>query len=135
MKLIIAGSRTVNPSDAEIDAAFDPSGLLFAKADVTAVVCGMAKGCDLAGARWAKANGIAVIEMPVTEEEYATYGKYIAPKRRNRRMAEEGDIALIFWDGLSGGSADMTTRMVARGKPVRVIPTKRVGRARKAATK
>lgn len=103
MKLIIAGSRTVEPTDEEIAAAFD--SLVFVFADVTLVICGMAKGADLAGKRWAASNSIPVHEEPVTREDYKKHGGYLAPKMRNRAMAELGDAAIVFWDGTSGGAA------------------------------
>jgi hypothetical protein len=125
MKLIIAGSRTVDPSPSEIDAAFDPSGLLFNIGDVTEVVSGRAMGADAAGENWARLRGIPIKEFPITNADRIEFGPKIAPKMRNRRMAEYGEMALVFWDGISGGSADMATRMLARDKPVRVIPTKK----------
>jgi hypothetical protein len=127
-KLVIAGSRSVSPTPEEIDQAFrriDPSGLLFSPGDVTEVISGCATGADRAGEAWASVRGIAVHREPVTDEDYKRFGKFVAPRMRNRRMAERGDMAIIFWDGLSGGSADMCTRMVARDKPVRVIPMAR----------
>lgn len=51
-----------------------------------------------------------------------------APKMRNREMARYLDtpsassLAIILWDGLSGGAADMAIRLMARGIPTRVIP-------------
>jgi len=123
--IIIAGSRTVSLSPAEIDAAIqriDPSGLLWVPSEWSEVVCGMARGADLSGMEWALRCGISVHRDPVTGEDYATHGRYIAPKVRNRRMAERADAAVLFWDGWSGGTADMCIRMVARGKPVAVIP-------------
>lgn len=123
MKLIIAGSRSVYPTPSEIDAAFD--GLIFVAEDVTMVVSGKAEGADTAGEAWAELRRIPVAPFPITTEDAKKFGYKLAPKMRNKRMAEFGDMAIVFWDGISGGSADMVTRMVARDKPVRVVPTKR----------
>ena len=132
-KVIIAGSRTVFPSVAEIDAAIVKLGsLLWVPDEWTDIVCGMAKGADMAGKAWAEARGKHVIRVPITERMVAHHGPYLAPKMRNRELAETGDAAIIFWDGLSSGSADMCIRMVARGKPCEVIPWQRAKR-RKAA--
>jgi len=123
--VIIAGSRTVSPTPAEIDNALrelDPCGLLWWPDEWTEVICGMAKGADYAGRAWALARGKTVHEEPVTAEQWARYGRYMAPKLRNRAMAERADGAVLFWDGLSGGTADMCIRMVARDKPCAVIP-------------
>lgn len=119
MKLIIAGSRTVCPLLEIIDAAFD--GFVFAKVDVTEVVSGAApRGADKAGELWARVNIIPVTHFPADWDRYAK----AAGKFRNREMAVYADAALVFWDGMSSGSCDMVTRMVARGKPVRVIPVR-----------
>lgn len=123
--VIIAGSRTVSPTVEEIDAAIvrlDPGGLLWVPADWTEIVCGMAPGADLAGKAWAEARGKSVRRVPITTALVERHGKYLAPKMRNREMAEIADAALIFWDGTSSGSADMCIRMNARDKPVRTIP-------------
>lgn len=133
MKLIIAGSRTVSPTIADIDremvTVLHRIGLTLCadrdyKDAVTEVISGDANGADMAGAEWAKARGIPVHLDPVTPRDYAEHGKYLGPRRRNRRMAERGDALLAFWDGVSGGTADMVTRMLARGKPAFVVPYK-----------
>lgn len=123
--VIIAGSRTVSPTVDEIDAAIVklPAGdLLWVPGEWTEIVCGCAPGADRAGEAWAKAKGIAIHYEPITEELVRLHGKYLAPKMRNRAMAVRGDAAIVFWDGTSGGSADMVCRMVARDKPVAVVP-------------
>lgn len=116
MKLIIAGSRSVHPSPEQIDAAMDD--LLFVKPDIREVVSGTADGADRAGEAWAAINSIQVRTFPANWDQH---GK-VAGKLRNRAMAEYADAALVFWDGMSSGSCDMVTRMVARGKPVRGVP-------------
>lgn len=128
MRLIIAGSRTVAPDVTEVDAAFADSP--FNVDLVTEVVRGGASGADRAGEEWAKARSLPVHYEPVTDADYAAHGKYSGPRYRNRRMAEIADAALIFWDGMSAGSADMAIRMIARKKPVHVVPTKRAPRRR-----
>jgi hypothetical protein len=133
VKLVIAGSRTVSPTIAEIDdalaqALFDWHIPLCADkgfADrVLEVICGDAAGVDFAGEQWARARGIPIHHEPITAGDIAQHGKYVGPRMRNRRMAERGTHAIIFWDGVSAGSADMACRMVARSKPVRVVPCK-----------
>lgn len=123
--VIIAGSRTITLTVEDIDRAIaelDPSGLLWVPGEWTEIVCGGADGVDLSGKAWGEVKGIAVHPEPITREDISRHGKYLGPKMRNRRMAERADGALIFWDGRSGGSADMCCRMVARRKPVEVIP-------------
>lgn len=116
--MVIAGSRTVSPTIEDIDAA------------LTEVICGDAAGADTCGALWARSRGIPLHHEPVTQDDYAQHGRYMGPKMRNRRMAERGDALLAFWDGTSGGTADMVTRMVARDKPVRVVPYKPTARSK-----
>ncbi|MGN6107255.1 MAG: hypothetical protein ACTHU0_19260 [Kofleriaceae bacterium] len=129
--MIIAGSRTLTPSAADIDhaiAELDPTGLLWVPGEWTEIVCGDARGADRAGEMWAFEKGITVHHEPITKDLIEQYGPKLAPKMRNRRMAERADAALIFWDGTSGGSADMCARMIARRKPVAVIPWGRTPR-------
>lgn len=73
------------------------------------VVCGMAKGADTLGERYAKANGIKIKYFPA---EWDKYGKS-AGYHRNKAMAKYASYkmgygALIaFWDGLSKGTKMM----------------------------
>lgn len=132
--LLIAGSRTVEPGLDLIDAEvlklpiwgdIDPTVARIR--DVVQFVIGGESpggGADDAAEPWARRHGIEYIPMPILDEDSTPYGDRVAPKMRNRRMAAVGTHALIFWDGLSGGSADMCTRMVARGKHVTVVPLK-----------
>lgn len=145
MRVIIAGSRSLDPSDEQIDAALhrlmvdhELCGITsadvpeFVASKITAVVCGDAIGSDKAGERWARSRRIPVHHEPISEEDVRRWGKYLAPKMRNRRMAEVGDALVAFWDGKSNGTTDMITRMVLRGKPVEVVPTKPEKRRRRA---
>ncbi len=127
MKLIIAGSRTVSPTMPEIAVAMHDTPWPTVVLDgvdcpwfhaITEIVSGTASGADLAGETWAQHSGLPVQRFPA---DWATHGK-AGGKLRNRRMAEYADAALVFWDGMSSGSCDMVTRMVARGKLVRVVP-------------
>lgn len=126
--VIIAGSRTISLTVDEIDEGIrtvPAYGLLWVPEDWQEIVCGMADGVDLSGKAWAEAKGKRVHPDPITPDDYDRFGKYLAPKMRNRRMAIRAEGAIIFWDGFSGGTADMCIRMVARDKPVAVIPWRR----------
>lgn len=153
MRLIIAGSRAAWPHPTEIDAALAPlAGTMFTTHgttinpvdgsvmptmharrigqhvvdSITDVISGGARGADLAGEQWAEDHDLKVVRFPVTDEAIKKHGKYLAPKLRNRDMADAGDLLVAFWDGLSGGTADMIARMVARRKPAIVVRAKRV---------
>lgn len=136
MKLVIAGSRTLHPTIEQVDAGVcELTARIPGDSDenqVTEVICGDAHGSDNAGALWAHARGIPVHHEPITAADVQRYGKYVAPKIRNARMADRGDLALVFWDGTSNGATDMAMRMLTRGKlvhPVCMTPAKRERRA------
>lgn len=134
VKLIIAGSRTVYPTFEQIDADVlrlpiwgDITPDIARIGEVVVQVIGGRSpggGADDAGEAWAIARGLPFHPEPITDEDYRVHGKYLGPKMRNRRMANIADIALIYWNGHSGGSADICIRMQARGKPTLVIPIK-----------
>lgn len=104
-RIIIAGSRDYMPTDAQVDIAvrewLDGDGDPEYKID--SVICGMAKGADLAGKAWADKRGIYVAEYPA---DWARWGK-LAGKKRNWQMAKEAgaDGLIAFWDGMSPGTA------------------------------
>ena len=109
MKVIVAGSRGfVNYPlmKAELDA-------ILKKEDV--IVCGMARGADLNGRRYAKERGLKVIEMPADWEKYGKSAGY----RRNMEMAKIAECAIIFWDGKSRGSRHMIN--IARDMGLKTI--------------
>lgn len=114
-RLCIFGSRTYKPSVAEIDRALANAG--FPRDNIVEVVCGMARGCDIAGAAWVQSWAIRVKEMP------ADWGKYgnNAGRRRNRAMAEYCDAALGFWHRSSAGTANMTAHLVALRKRIALV--------------
>lgn len=113
MKVIIAGSRHMPFSMYPlIGQAVEKSGY-----NITEVVCGMARGADMFGAKWAYENGIPVKKFPANWDEQ---GKAAGPIR-NAEMAQYADAAIIFiWDG-SSGSADMERKMKCLKKPSFVV--------------
>lgn len=110
MKVIIAGSRHMPFSMFPLIAqAVERSNY-----EVTEVVCGMARGADMLGGKWATQNRIPVKCFPA---DWNTHGKAAGPIR-NAEMAQYADAAIIFiWDG-SRGSEDMRRKMVCLKKPV-----------------
>lgn len=118
--LLIAGSRDLNITFDMIDEQRDD--LLFHLAGVELVVSGLAVGPDTVAEQWAKARRKQFKGFPVTRALYDQYGK-LAPKVRNRNMArylsscaKEGRPAgaLLFWDGMSGGTAHMCAQIAGR---------------------
>lgn len=113
MKVIIAGSRHMPFSMYPlIQQAVDKSGF-----NITEVVCGMARGADMFGAKWAYENKIPVKKFPADWDKHRKAAGYI----RNAEMAQYADAAIIFiWDG-SSGSVDMDRKMRSLKKPSFVV--------------
>lgn len=91
------------------------------------VVSGGASGVDSVAEYSAKFSGYPVITFPVdksglppygTEESRIEYAR--RAYRRNQLIAENCDRLVAFWDGKSGGTADVIRRAEALGKPVEV---------------
>lgn len=113
IRVIIAGTRTFsdyNTLCSVVDSILKMR--VYAKGYTSSdveIVCGMAKGADKLGERYAKANNIKVAYFPAEWEKYGKAAGY----HRNKEMAEyasykNGFGALIaFWDGKSKGTKMM----------------------------
>jgi hypothetical protein len=120
MRLIIAGSRTLDIGWHGVDCAIR----LLSVPDITEVVCGMARGIDLAGKEWARrlewedyplqSSAPIVSEFPADWDKHGRSAGHI----RNGEMAKYADALLLIWDGQSRGSANMKAQMEKLGKPV-----------------
>lgn len=117
MKTVIAGTRTFGDV-ALFNAALDDLGW-----EVTEVVSGGCEGPDLMGEFWAHQRKVPVRRF---EADWRKHGRAAGPIR-NGEMADYADVAVIFWDGKSRGSADMARKMQAKGKPVKVVRYGEVG--------
>lgn len=113
-KLIIAGSRGIEPSYGFIISAIKMFGL--DEYDITEVVSGGADGVDKCGETFAENNGIPIKSFKPDYEKYEKNPKY-APIARNKEMADYSDAALVIHNG-SKGSANMIAEMKKLGKPV-----------------
>lgn len=103
MVTIIAGSRSVTDR-----------GLVWLAVsrcghDITEVVCGEAEGVDQLGKAWAFENCVPVKSFPVRVSDWQKHGKKAGPIR-NEAMAAYAQAAVIIWDGVSRGTADMIRR-------------------------
>jgi hypothetical protein len=102
VRLIIAGSRTINLSEEQVSQYVKEWEEKHGHT-VTTIVTGMASGVDSAAYYWARNKGKIIDAHPA---DWQTYGKS-AGIRRNRVMAENADGLLLVWDGTSKGSANM----------------------------
>ena len=121
MKLIVAGSRDIH------DKLWVWQTLNDRKKAISQVVSGMALewlwekdplvgGPDRYGYEWATANGIDARAFPADWRVGKSAGM-----RRNAEMADYADLAFVFWDGQSEGSADMINQMRKRKKHVSIF--------------
>ena len=97
MKVIIAGSRTIN-SYTVVEAAIEASGF-----DITEVVSGCARGVDALGEEFAYKNHIPVKLFPADWDGLGKVAGFI----RNTNMAKYADALLAVYDGSSKGTAHM----------------------------
>jgi len=111
MKTIIAGPRSFTSE------RIFHSIIKKYPSEITEVVCGMARGVDMLGYKWAKENGIPVKEFPADWEKY---GKRAGPIR-NKEMEQYADAAIIIWDGQSKGTKSMLNIMIKSRKPTWLV--------------
>lgn len=90
MKIAIVGSRTLQIEDLE---KYLPKG-------VEQIISGGAKGIDACAAKYAKENGIKLLEIL---PDYSGFGR-AAPIKRNEQIVNHADYVLIFWNGESKGT-------------------------------
>lgn len=92
MKTIIAGSRTITNYDL-VKQAVTESGF-----EISSVVCGMAKGVDSLGLRYATENNLPVEKFPAEWERFGKSAGY----RRNVQMGEAADALIAITTGSPG---------------------------------
>lgn len=112
-RLIIAGGRDFN-NYAGLEKSLDY--LLKNVIDDIQIVCGLAKGADRLGERYAKEHGYAIRYFPA---DWDMDGKS-AGFKRNVRMAENADALVAFWDGQSKGTKHMIETAHRMGLDVRI---------------
>lgn len=85
------------------------------KEEVT-ILCGMARGVDLLGKRYADQNEIDVWEYPA-DWSLGRQAGYL----RNSDMADEGTHLVAFHNGISRGTKHMIDLATKKGLVVRVV--------------
>lgn len=121
MKIIIAGSRTLDPED---DLVRNTVEDLLGMVEVGEVeyVTGCAKGVDQLPLIWRQAaithnlTRIQVHEFPAQWKEYGKAGGAI----RNKAMADFADVLVAVMTPGSKGTSNMIQTMLKLGKPVYV---------------
>lgn len=112
-KVIIAGGRDFNNYDS-LAASLD---FLFQNInDEIEIVCGMSRGADRLGERYAQEHGYRVRYMPA---DWDSYGKS-AGYKCNVQMAEYADALVAFWDGKSPGTKHMIKTAQEKNLDVRI---------------
>lgn len=113
--MVVAGSR-----------GFDDYTLLARKLDrllykkaAPVILSGAARGADRLGEIYANDRKIPIQRYPA---KWDRYGKN-AGRIRNAEMAEAADAVVVFWDGISPGTAHMVDVARRRGLEVRIVIT------------
>lgn len=99
-RLIIAGGRDFDNYEA-LKKSVDY--LLSHVNDEIVVVCGMAKGADTLGERYAKEHNYKVLYFPADWDRLGRRAGIV----RNEEMAQNADALIAFWDGKSRGTKNM----------------------------
>lgn len=106
MKLIIAGSRHLNPTVEDIQEI-----CFYYEITPKEIISGSAQGVDAAGEKYADHCKLPIVRFPA---DWKKYGKSAGP-RRNRTMAANADALLLIWDGKSRGSKNMMEEAKKKG--------------------
>lgn len=115
-KLIIAGGRDFH--DYNRLARVVQNGLVGPlRGRRVSVVCGMARGADELGRKYALGIRMHVYQFPADWDAHGKRAGHI----RNAEMAHFADGLLAFWDGESRGTDNMIQQMKRLGKPVKVV--------------
>ena len=109
-RLVVAGGRDFK--DYPLMCKFLDS-MLRAKAKTHAIVivCGMARGADKLGEKYAYERGYQVQPHPANWEEHGKRAGYL----RNEEMAKNSDATVAFWDGVSVGTKHMINITIKNG--------------------
>lgn len=114
MRVIIAGSRLITYMQ-PVEELIEESGY-----DITEVVCGMARGVDESGCRWATLHNIPIKEFPALWDKHGKRAGYL----RNKEMGEYADALILLRYEDSKGSIHMQNIMEELGKPyaLKILP-------------
>jgi len=119
MRVIIAGSRGFN--DYELLTKKCDEIIYNEIAEDLEFICGMARGADLLGKKYADQWGYIVKQFYPDWDKYGKSAGY----RRNEEMAiyakEDNGVLIAFWDGISKGTKHMINLANKHGLRVYVV--------------
>ena len=107
MKLIVVGSRSIQNYDLE----------KYIPDEITMIITGGAEGIDALAEKYADHKRLSKL---ILRPQYNIYGRY-APLKRNEKMVELCDVALIIWDGHSRGTKYTLNYAEKTGKKVDLL--------------
>lgn len=114
MKVIIAGSRTINNEDLVFNFLNTVMyHVLNWDGEWEEVISGGAKGADSLGEWWAQLKGLRIMRFNAL---WQTHGKSAGPIR-NEQMAKYADALVLIHDG-SKGSLNMLKNAKEQGLPI-----------------
>lgn len=113
-KVCIAGSRGFSSYEF-LKAKMD--SLLRNKHPDVSVICGEAEGADRLGKRYAQGRGYTVESFPADWDTHGKRAEYL----RNIEMAEAASACVVFWDGVSRGTAHMIDICRQKNVPLKVV--------------
>jgi hypothetical protein len=99
MKIIVAGSRDFNNYEL-LKETMDK--IIGEETDIT-IISGCARGADKLGERYAEERKYKLELYPAEWDKFGRASGYI----RNRSMALNGEVCVVFWDGQSKGTQHM----------------------------
>ena len=112
MKIVIGGSRTYTDYKA-FSEALDSVLPDIPENEIT-ILSGHCKGVDAMAERYAAEHKICLQVYPA---EWSIYGRAAGPVR-NRRMVEECDMVIAFWNGSSRGTVSLIESAKKQGRDV-----------------
>ena len=107
MKLLVVGSRSIKKYDLE----------RHIPEETTMIITGGAEGVDTLAEKYADKKCLSKL---ILRPQYDRYGR-CAPLKRNEKMVELCDVALIVWDGRSKGTKYTISYAEKIGKKVILI--------------
>lgn len=107
MKLLVAGSRSIN--------SFDLSP--YITSDIDTIISGGASGIDNIAEQYADSHRISKY---IIRPRYELYGRG-APFKRNEQMVDAANAVLIIWDGKSKGTEYTLNYAKKMNKPVTLV--------------